>query len=152
MPACLVKFHALFTATVEVNASYFPNFSAFNLCYYSNVGLHVWTIIKWNLISWFPVYHPSWTYILSRARGAGSPTNCQSSKLWWDTVRSVNPYTGQWAILTKAGWAWHATICIPLQALIPICSRLMVTPWCVSLSGCRGWLLRYIFSNFSNFE
>ncbi len=31
MPACLVKFHALFTATIEVNASYFPHFAAFNL-------------------------------------------------------------------------------------------------------------------------
>ena len=31
MPACLVKFHALFTVTIEVNASYFPHFAAFNL-------------------------------------------------------------------------------------------------------------------------
>ncbi len=30
MPASLVKFHALFTATIEVNASYFPHFAAFN--------------------------------------------------------------------------------------------------------------------------
>ncbi len=30
-----------------------------------------------------------------------------------------------------------------IQALIPICGWLMVIPWCVSLSGCRGWLHRY---------
>ncbi len=34
-----------------------------------------------------------------------------------------------------------------LQALIPICSWLMVIPWCISMSGCRGWLLRY-FNHF----
>ena len=33
MPACLVEFHALFTATIEVNASYSPHFAAFNLYY-----------------------------------------------------------------------------------------------------------------------
>ena len=31
MSACLVKFHALFIATIEINASNFPNFAAFNL-------------------------------------------------------------------------------------------------------------------------
>ncbi len=28
-----------------------------------------------------------------------------------------------------------------LQAQVPICGWLMVIPWCVTLSGCRGWLL-----------
>ena len=29
-----------------------------------------------------------------------------------------------------------------LQAQVPICGWLMVIPWCVTLSGCQGWLLR----------
>ncbi len=32
------------------------------------------------------------------------------------------------------------------QAQVPICGWLMVISWCVTLSGCRGWLL--IFSNY----
>ncbi len=31
---------------------------------------------------------------------------------------------------------------IALQAQVPICGWLMAIPWCVTLSGCRGWLLR----------
>ncbi len=30
----------------------------------------------------------------------------------------------------------------PLQAQVPICGWLMAIPWCVTLSGCPGWLLR----------
>ncbi len=28
------------------------------------------------------------------------------------------------------------------QAQVPICGWLMAIPWCVTLSGCRGWLLK----------
>ncbi len=31
---------------------------------------------------------------------------------------------------------------LTLQAQVPICGWLMVVPWCFTLSGCRGWLLR----------
>ncbi len=33
--------------------------------------------------------------------------------------------------------------CLPqLQAQVPVCVWLVAIPWCVTLSGCRGWLLR----------
>ena len=43
-----------------------------------------------------------------------------------------------------------------LQAEVPICDWLMVIPWCVTLSGCRGWLLRcsnyFLYGNIGLFH
>ena len=33
-------------------------------------------------------------------------------------------------------------LALTLQAQVPIYGWLMAIPWCVTLSGCRGWLLR----------
>ncbi len=70
----------------------------------------------------------------------------ESSNKWQNiilrqTVKS--PYIVRWYESTCTHFVTSATWLNPVQALIPICGWLMVIPWCVTLSGCRGWLLRY---------
>ena len=52
---------------------------------------------------------------------------------------------GQTSVSYILYWWFKLVNFSSLQALIPMCGWLMVTPWCVSLSGCQGWQL--ILSN-----
>ncbi len=73
-------------------------------------------------------------------------------------LKNAIKHTGQ-KILQTAPWGLHYVVrtrsfrtiekmyidqewYLSRQAQVPICGWLMAIPWCVTLSGCRGWLLR----------
>ncbi len=78
--------------------------------------------------------------------------NCQNSVIPISGVK-LQPWTLQWDVTLYWQWTVLHTIMLrvrpsemiygpPVQAQVPICGWLMVIPWCVTLLGCRGWLLR----------